>query len=281
MLGIVHHSPVIISVIIDRALFKKQLITEDEANCDSWIKKVQDFKASSAGNRDRVLFIEKVDSLQKMMEQEFDPSPFKIVLYDDNKILANIEDVEIVDAKIADDTWMLYKLMPDRFNKALANTKFGVSEFVREIDLKELEPSLPQPPKRKPRPVVDSSVDGSSPMADSDAVMSSILNGVQSDTGEAETKSDPTPDLEPENAQSAPETELKSDPETEKELPPPEPSPPKTAKKKAAKKKTTKKKAVKKKTTKKAKAKKKAVKKKTKTTTKETKTADTESHKLF
>jgi hypothetical protein len=241
MLGIVHHSPVIISVIIDRALFKKQLITEDDANGDAWVQKVDDFKTSPSGKRSRVLFIEKVDSLQKMLAHGFDPSPFKVVLYDDNKILGKVEGVEIVDAKIQDDTWKLYKLMPDRFNQALAETEKGIPQSVQSLDLKTLEQALPEQ-KPKPRPVIESGVDDDkAPMADADAVMSSILGGV---------KSDEAPDDPAENDEIDEETPTKSDEdpksdgpkepsETETEpgdLPEPEPAPPKpkAAKKKAA-----------------------------------------------
>ncbi len=248
MLGIVHHSPVVISVILDREHFKKQLVSQEEVEKNNWREKIKAFTLSQRDKRDRVLFVEKLDSLQQMLKSGFDPSPFKVVVYDGPEILSRA-DCEIVDAGVDGDTWTLYRLMPDRLNNALRKTDLGVPEGTESVDLSEPMPDLPQPKKARPKPVLESGDD--TPLADADAVMKSILDGAEAKTPEPEPETDA--DVDPvveeplaEEEETAEEVEevpdegngVDDEPEPEEEpepAPEPDPKPKKKAKKKQPK----------------------------------------------
>jgi hypothetical protein len=190
MLGIVHFSPMSVSVFIDRSQFKREHVTEAEARDGTWSSKVSNMLKQPKDGRERVLFVEKLSGLQVMLRGGFDAGSLKVVLFDDLEVLKNVPGVVVVDAKHGvGETWRLYQMLPDEFNEALAATVFGVPEEVVGFDqaVHEVDkiPVL-RPDGRKKRRGLDSTAD---------AIMASIIGGITSD-GAAE----PVPELTPEPA---------------------------------------------------------------------------------
>lgn len=192
MIGIVHHAGVVLSVLLDREFFKKESVTEDDVKDGSWKKLVADFASASAGSRDRVLFIEKVDCVQKMLAAGFESDKFKIVVYDSGSVLSSIDGINIVDAKLDGDTWSLYKLLPPRFNEALQGCDFGVVGDLADVDVAALEPQMPTQKAKARKPATKVNSD----LGKADAVMSSILSDIPPDPESEESDTDePDPDL--------------------------------------------------------------------------------------
>ena len=176
MLGIVHHSPLVITVLVERARFQIQMVTEDEAKTEAWRRKVENFSASPRSTRDKILFIEKVDSLRLMIRDGFEADDLKIVIYDVIEAFHNIE-VDIIDARLFEDTWALYELMPERLNGTLGDMSPGV------------------PSELGTRKAVVS------PLAKADAVMQDILGSIPKK--QAVSEPEPTPEPEPEPTEEA------------------------------------------------------------------------------
>jgi hypothetical protein len=140
MIGIVIHNPLTISVILDRGVFRNQLISTDDILSDTWKEKIHVFSSSPRDGRQKVLFIEKLSGLQFMLRGGFDPASFKVVLYDTCDVINKLQGVEIVDAKMTTgETWAVYKLLPERFNAALSGTTTGIPDGILTVDPKKIE----------------------------------------------------------------------------------------------------------------------------------------------
>jgi hypothetical protein len=147
-----------VSVILDRSLFKGQVITTDDVLTDNWKAKIKTFMSSPRDGRQKVLFVEKLSGLQVMLRNDLDVDACKVVLYDTCDTLVLVQGIEIVDAKATpNDTWSIYKMLPERFHAALQNTGLGVPDGILEVDLKraedskipKVEPEVSREPKGK------------------------------------------------------------------------------------------------------------------------------------
>jgi len=245
MIGIVHHNPVIISVILDRERFKKQLISTSDIRDESWVGKVEKFSSSPRDGRTRILFVEKLANLQTMLRQGFDASPFKIVVYDDCDVLKHVIPSYIVDAEfdLESEVWELYKLLPEHLNKALANTPAGVDDGIIDFDFSQVEdPIKTSAPEQKKKKKAQTQEHGN-PMAETNALMKDLLegDGLAPESSPpvkpqalSEPEPEPAPEPEPEPVKEPePEPEQKSKPEP-KAAPKPETPKPKREKPKAA-----------------------------------------------
>jgi len=172
MLGIVHLSPMTVSVIIERSQFKREYVRESEAKDGSWSEKITNMLKQPKDGRERVLFVERLNGLQAMLKNGLPSQQFKIVLYDDIDVLKHVSGVHVIDARHnPGGTWRLYKMLPDEFNSALASTSFGVPDGLESFDIAAHEedkvPDLKPAKKTK-----------SKGLAGADAVMASILGGI-------------------------------------------------------------------------------------------------------
>lgn len=211
MLGIVHHSPIIVSIILERESYIKQHITESEARDGSWIEKITEFTKLPKDGRQPVLFVERLSALQSMLRDGFDPSPFKVVLFDDLDHLSLIKNVNIIDAKWdGAETWRIYKLMPPKFNEALSSCEVGVVDGIQTIT----------PPKPKAVEALESvrgqKRKGKSTLANADEVMQSIVSGVEA-KNEAPEAPEQAPEPEPEPDDLPPPPRAESAPEAPQE----------------------------------------------------------------
>lgn len=238
MIGILHHSPLTVSVLLDRERFKPEFIAESDVAAGLWEDKVADFLRSSRDNRIRVLFVEKLASLQAMLAAGLEADGFVVAIYDDCDVLKAVPGIDFADAGIEGAVWKTYQLLPERLNEVLRTTDHGVPEEAAEFDPSSAEEPLP--PAARPTPAVPEGASDSSTleMRQADAVMQSIIKGDEAPElpSKAPPEDDPEEEVdEPSEAPPAPRDE----PETPSEAVPdpvPDPPPPAPKPKKAKKK---------------------------------------------
>jgi hypothetical protein len=250
MIGILHHSPLTVSVLLDRERFKPEFISEADVAAGLWEDKVSDFLRSSRDNRIRVLFVEKLSSLQAMLADGLETDGFKVAIYDDCDVLKAVPGIDFADAGIEGAVWKTYQLLPERLNEVLCTTDHGVPEEAAEFDPSSAEEPLPLAARSTP-PVPEGGSDSATlEMRQADAVVQNIIKGGKApesppappSEADAEEEVDELPEAPPEpRDESEDPSEAAPDP-----VPDPPPPAPK-AKKKVAKKKVAKKKAAKKK----------------------------------
>jgi len=154
MIGIAHHSPVVISVLLDRSRFLSQTINPDDVS--SWRNKVSEFSRAPKDGRARVLFIDQLATLQALMKDGAEFDGIKVLIYDSLDVLRHIENVTIIDTDVVSvdgktETAVMYRLLPDALNNAIATAVPGVDEDIVLINFKVPLPELQHDTTKKPR----------------------------------------------------------------------------------------------------------------------------------
>jgi len=130
MLGISHHSPVVISVYLDRLRFKDLFISIADVRSGEWQTKLKHFSDLPTDGRERVVLVESFAALQTMMREGADFQFVHVAIYDDCEVLATIPSITIVDA-VYDDRWKHRPLGFDDLNDALAAIPVGLPSGIQ------------------------------------------------------------------------------------------------------------------------------------------------------
>lgn len=154
MIGIAHHSPVVISVLLDRSRFLSQTINPDDVS--SWRHKISEFRRAPRDGRDRVLFIDQLATLQALIKDGAVFDGIKVLIYDSLDVLRHIENITIIDTDVVSidgktETAVLYRLLPDALNNAIAQAMTGVDEAIASVNFRVPLPELQQDTTKKPR----------------------------------------------------------------------------------------------------------------------------------
>ncbi len=242
MIGILHHSPVTVSILLDRERIHPEFISEEDVKSGLWQSKISDFTRSQRDARICVLFVEKLAMLQAMLADGLETDHFKVVLYDDCNVLKAVPGIDIVDAGLKGAVWKTYTLLPEQLNDALVRTEAGVPEETAAFDPASAQEELPLTAQSIPAVPEGESNSRTLEMRQADAVMQGILNG-----DAQETPVEPPPAEDPKEEPAEPVVEPQEDQTPQEDDLEPEPPPkPKKKKKKKTKRKTTKRKAKKK-----------------------------------
>lgn len=127
MLGIAHHSPVVISVYLDRLRFRAHLVNTTH---DNWEKLLDTFVHHPSDGRDPVVFVETIDALKSVVRRDPDTlRDVRVAVYDTLERFTGWDfgdDFSVVDAAESEDTWEIVNVSLDAFNDALAGQAQGV-----------------------------------------------------------------------------------------------------------------------------------------------------------
>jgi hypothetical protein len=143
MLGLAHHSPAIVTVLLTRALFRQHTINVES---DKWREALQAYLDQPDDGRIKVLFLDSVSTLSTVGSSNFDLSKVKAIVFDGPDRLFLVKDLQIVDAQIADGSvWKIHNLLPEMLNAAVGATGFGIEHTllrpVIKVPVEEAESS--------------------------------------------------------------------------------------------------------------------------------------------